>query len=134
MTVKNYVKIPFLYQFYLDKVVKKRLKEFKPSIVHYHFLWDLFGIDALKKQKIPYLITCHGSDIHTLPKKSKKVKNRALKILNEATHVMFVSNALHQIAESLGFTKKKYSITPNGIDPTLFYPEHYQNLSNERGA
>ena len=47
---------------------------------------------------------------------------------------MFVSKALHQIAESLGFTKKKYSITPNGIDPTLFYPEHYQNLSKERGA
>ena len=133
VTVKNYIKIPGLYTLYLDDLVKQYACKYHYDVIHFHFLWDVFGDKALKQARIPYVITCHGSDIHTLPNQSQKSKNKAIQTLSQAPHVIFVSQALHNIAQSLGYDSKHYSIVPNGVHPDLFYPDSTTNQNYRIG-
>lgn len=91
--------------------------------------YDLISAHSLKcarvakyyKEKfgIPYVVTWHGSSIHSLPFTDKKWYVQTQDILNSAQHNFFVSEELQKIANRLSTNKS--TISYNGIDTTLFY-------------
>ena len=70
---------------------------------------------------LPYVVTGHGSDIHT--NGNKKDVNPILRLcLDKADAITFVSRDLKEIAENnLGISKKGVHI-PNFVDKSEFYP------------
>lgn len=73
-----------------------------------------------KGKYLPYIVTCHGSDIHT--NGYKQSVNPILKLcLNKADSITYVSKALKKLAkETLGIEKEGKFIE-NFVDPTIFY-------------
>ena len=106
------------------EVVKKE----KLDIIHAHYaiphaLIAYIAREQLKQEgiNIPYIITGHGSDIHTNGKK-EDVKSILQLALNKANAVTYVSKNLKNIAEKeLGVSKKGRHIT-NFIDTDHFFP------------
>ncbi|WP_368993501.1 glycosyltransferase [Caldifermentibacillus hisashii] len=110
--------------FYYKKVIKS-LDIKGIDIISAHWV-DLQGSLAfyLKKfRNIPYTLTCHGSDIHTLPYKSKTYKRLVVRNLNNANNVFFVSEYLKEEAKKLGWNESNLSyISYNTIDSKIFFP------------
>ncbi|MGL6107497.1 glycosyltransferase [Romboutsia sp.] len=69
----------------------------------------------------PYMVTYHGSDVHTMPVKNEHIKTKVLEVMNNATKNLFVSNKLYQAAKRLGYNKDNYIITKNGVNTEKFY-------------
>ncbi len=68
---------------------------------------------------IPFTITWHGSDIHTLPKNNQSVKNETIRLIESANCNFFVSQSLLEQSKELtpnGFKKVLY----NGVSPIFF--------------
>ncbi len=82
---------------------------------------------ALEGKRLPYIVTGHGTDIHTYG--GLRDINTMLRLaLNQADALTYVSKKLHERAEKsveeggLGITKKGSHIT-NFIDTNNFYPD-----------
>lgn len=76
-----------------------------------------------KKYNIPYVITLHGSDVHTLPFQNKSYRKILLRNLNYAKLNLFVSKKLLETAKELGWEDDTKSfVSYNAIDRNLFYP------------
>jgi len=106
------------------EVVKKE----KLDIIHAHYavphaLIAYIAREQLKMEgiNVPYIITGHGSDIHTNGKK-EDVKSILQLALNKANAVTYVAKNLKRIAEKeLNVSKKGRHIT-NFIDTDHFFP------------
>ncbi len=89
-----------------------------------HALSAFIAREALKREGeyLPYVVTGHGSDIHTNGFKSDI--NPILKlVLNESDELTFVSNTLKKISEEeLGISKRGKHI-PNFVDTSQFYKQ-----------
>lgn len=106
---------------------KKRYQWIKSNfdIVHFHWLWSMTVFPDIKQWDIPFVITCHGSDIYRMGESfnqwaigrwlNKKVMQMQMKRLNQANHVIFVSTDIHQIALKKGAAPKNHSVIHNGI-------------------
>ena len=119
--------LPFLSRHQLDITaiqIGKSMNITQNSILHVHWTFPhgYYGTVIAKKSGIPCVITAHGSDIHTNPRKNRIVKKYTLKALESADKVIFVSNALLTAAKELGYSGENAVVIPNGIDPTYFYP------------
>ena len=67
-----------------------------------------------KQYGVPYYVTWHGTDIHTTPFQSVRLRNYVTDILTSASCNFFVSKALSEIA--LQFASSfKYEILYNGV-------------------
>jgi teichuronic acid biosynthesis glycosyltransferase TuaC len=87
------------------------------DIIHSHFAWDSYIPFLLKKKYgIRYVMTAHGSDIHTIPYKSNFMLKRTVEILENAEKVIFVSEFLLSKAKEFGYSGKNGIVIPNGID------------------
>ena len=132
--IKILLKKLFLKSYFLFKY--KKLKKYIDSsydIIQAHFAFPdgYLALMIKKKFKIPYVVTCHGSDIHTLTK-NKRFRKYIVKALNQADKVFFVSEFLHQKAKECGFNSENYVITTNGIDSNIFHIyENKQELLNK---
>lgn len=118
----------------LDKIIKgneakRLLKDLQKQVnfkeydlLHINWAYPEGYIGKLIKEKygIPYVLTLHGSDIHTNPFNNEKIKKYTLEALEQAEKLIFVSNALLKSAFSLGYAKDNYKIIPNGIDCDKF--------------
>lgn len=69
----------------------------------------------------PYIVTYHGSDVHTMPVKNEHIKTKVLEVMNNAYKNLFVSNKLYEAAKTLGYNKENYIITKNGVNTEKFY-------------
>ncbi len=123
--VINYLK--FRYRGNFEFVADKLYKIYKTSnrnLLHVHFGFPegYIGYILKRKYNIPYILTVHGSDIHTILLKSIHYRNMTLRGLNHAEHVIFVSENLFKTAKSLGFKNKYYSVIPGGVDTKTFHP------------
>lgn len=103
-------------------------KKHKLDLIHAHYalphaLSSMIAKEQLKEEgySLPYIVTGHGSDIHT--NGSKDEVNSILRLsLNRANAITYVSKDLKKIAEqTLGVTKKGEHIT-NFIDTNFFCP------------
>lgn len=78
-----------------------------------------FWMGKIYKKK--YIVTYHGSDVHTMPVKSSHIKRKVLCVMDNAYKNIFVSNKLHIDATKLGYDKPNYVITKNGVNFDKFY-------------
>jgi teichuronic acid biosynthesis glycosyltransferase TuaC len=116
--VLNYIRNPLFDEDpHLIGRIARMFKEGGYDLIQTHFTWNGYlGYLINKRYGIPYILTVHGSDIHTDPFKSRKVGIKTLKALNNAERVIFVSEFLHRKACELGYRSANYEIIPNGID------------------
>lgn len=104
------------------KKLKKHLDLEKYDLVYCHKAYPTASYAKLIKEEfgIPYIVSSHGTEIHTNPFKDKVIATKTAEVLNFADHCIFVSNKLKEYADKFGFNNKHFSIVPNGIDSQIF--------------
>lgn len=105
----------------------KYLKDADIIVAHSTYAGYL-ALQAKKKYGIPYTISWHGSDIHTVPDSNEFLRNLTTHIIENASANCFVSRDLLQKSRSLTNNAKKY-VLYNGVDRTRFVsmPEYAVN-------
>jgi len=102
------------------------------DIIHAHGMYTppvgLVAKLLSQKLNIPYVVTCHGSDINLAMPKAAELYND---VLENAGKVIFVSNALLNKAKSLGYSGSNSVVIPNGIEPDLFKPLDKEKIKRE---
>lgn len=108
----------------------KLCRKYKCYLVHAHWLIPQGVIAYIinKLLKIPYIITCHGSDLHSVGfKVIKKV------ILNRAKKITVVSSYLKkEIIQINPDLILKTEIIPMGVDSKKFSPNKYNETIKKR--
>ena len=96
----------------------KYLKDSDIIVAHSTYAGYL-ALQAKKKYGIPYTITWHGSDIHTVPNCNEFLKHLTTLVIENASANCFVSRDLLQKSESLTNNAQKY-VLYNGVDREKF--------------
>lgn len=114
---------PRVFLFKFKRIMEKIIKRY-PNIqlIHMHWIWPC-GIalpDVSEKYSIPYVLTCHGSDIN-VTMRNHTVRKDMIRILESASCVEFVSQALLKTAIEQGYSGKNAKVVNNGIDATYYY-------------
>ncbi|MGH2330700.1 glycosyltransferase family 4 protein [Thermoanaerobacter mathranii] len=107
------------------RIIENNIDISKFDLIHAHPTYPTGYIALLFKEKygIPYVVTAHGSDIHTYPKTNLEIRKNTLEILNHADKAIFVSKKLLDIAASvLGYKGNNSIVIPNGVDVRKFIP------------
>jgi glycosyltransferase involved in cell wall biosynthesis len=98
--------------------VRKAIKELSPDVVHAHW-WVPSGW-LVSRSRVPYVVTCHGSDIRLL-ERSSVVRALALPVFDRAARVTTVSNFL---ARDLGRLLPSFAadvqVTSMPVDTDIF--------------
>jgi glycosyltransferase involved in cell wall biosynthesis len=94
------------------------------DLLHVHWACPEGAIGAriARRHGIPYVLTLHGSDIHTLPRNDPFVREQTIDALNAADRAIFVSRALLEAAQEIGYDGRGAVVIPNGVDTALFRP------------
>lgn len=113
-----YFLVPYLYCFFLRKLITLLFKEFGFSLIHAHTaLPDGYaGMLIAKKLNLPLIVTIHGYDLD--PNNTKHLVWRSMlkTVLNTADRVVFVSSYLSKLAAvGFGTMVGKTRIVYNGI-------------------
>lgn len=69
----------------------------------------------------PYIVTYHGSDVHTMPFENDCIKTKVLQIMENANQNIFVSKKLMETARKLGYYGKNCTSSRNGVSGDNFY-------------
>jgi glycosyltransferase involved in cell wall biosynthesis len=135
MNAIQFIKDYYIVYKQLEKLVIEKMKSKKFDLIHAHFAFPsgIISKNISKQLKIPYILTLHGTDIHTLPHRSKKLKNEILESLENAKKCIFVSDHLRKQAIELGYSNKNSVVIPNGYDPNIFYYEDKQEAKKKLG-
>lgn len=82
----------------------------------------------------PYIVTYHGSDVHTMPFENNYIKNKVLQIMECATQNIFVSRKLMDTARELGYNGENCTASRNGVNTNNFYiiPDEEKNAIKEK--
>ncbi len=122
---------------YAKELANKKYKSFvqeKYDLIHAHGMYTppagLVAKLLSQKLNIPYVVTCHGSDINLLMENAKELY---IDVLGNADKVIFVSNALLNKAKSLSYSGTNAVVIPNGIDPKIFKPLDKEKIKRELG-
>jgi glycosyltransferase involved in cell wall biosynthesis len=108
-----------LYRIYKGRCLRKKLRAFKPQIVHAHFLTDSGCISSW----IGYhtlVLTAHGSDILIHPERSRIDKTIARFSLHTADVVTIVARHMKPKVQQLGCAPHKIVYLPNFVDTQQF--------------
>jgi glycosyltransferase involved in cell wall biosynthesis len=108
--------------------VKQIIAEFKPDIVHAHFATS-YGLLGALSGFHPYVLSVWGSDVYDFPHKS--ILHRALLRFNLRRADKVLSTSHMMAAETRKYTSKTISVTPFGIDLTLFSPKPVKSLFDD---
>lgn len=110
-----YLGVPYILQ--PVKRIKNIFIKGNYDMLHIHHVTrGYIGYLLKKKYNIPYIVTAHGSDVHTIPYQNKYYKKKFTHILENAHKVIFVSDFLIKEAISLGYSGTNAVVIPNGID------------------
>ena len=108
----------FTYYRALIKDIRNSIQTFHPDIVHAHYLSDngLFGALAGFH---PFVVSAWGTDVYDYPRRSWSRACVIRYILKKADRVLSTSHVMaRELARYTG--KKQISVTPFGVDMTLF--------------
>ena len=111
---------------FLPKLLKK--KEY--DINHTHFIIPTGIISALFSERVPYIITAHGSDVPGYNPDRFQLQHKLLRpfsnlVLNRACHITSPSWFLKgEIIRTFG--ERQISVIPNGISPEDYTPREKQ--------
>lgn len=83
-------------EFYLFFIILFNCLRFKPDIIHVHWAYPVgYACSVVSKLlNIKLIVHCHGSDVHTNPKNSKRVYLKTEKCFERADQILVVSNGL----------------------------------------
>lgn len=117
-----YLVVPFFLIGQLFSTIKLVYKT-KPKIIHAHWIvpQGIIAFLVFKMFKIPYIITSHGSDLHSLGMiRLKKI------ILENAKKITVVSSFLAEEIKKIDRSLiEKTEIIPMGVDTKIFNPKKY---------
>ena len=106
----------FLLAYYY--AVQRELRRFSPDIVHAH--WWIPSGWFVSRSRIPFLVTCHGSDVRLL-ERSALLRRMGAGVLGRAARVTTVSRFLAEdIRRLLPQVSTTTVVTPMPIDVTSF--------------
>ena len=98
--------------------VRSAIKELSPDVVHAH--WWLPSGWFVSRSAVPYVVTCHGSDIRLLERGSV-VRALALPVFNRAARVTTVSSFLaRDLGRLLPAFAADVQVTPMPVDTATF--------------
>lgn len=100
------------------KTLKRKIKEFKPDILHAHYA-SSYGLLGALSNFHPYVISVWGSDVYDFPRVSFFHKQLLKYNLLKADYLLSTSCVMAQ--ETQKYTDKHISVTPFGVDVDLFY-------------
>ena len=89
---------------------------------HWAYPDGLYALSLSKKLKIPYVLTLHGSDVHSNPLNNSIILEKTKMVIDNAACCIFVSNKLKDIATKLGFEPSDSKVIYNGYDSNIFIP------------
>jgi len=132
--------IDFLQNYYrsyewFEKIIPDEVDLSSYDLIHAHFAFPngIIAKNLHLKYGIPYVLTLHGTDIHTLPYKSEQLKKEIVESLENASCCIFVSDFLRKEAVNLGYSGKNAVVIPNGFDPEVFYYEKKDSAKEKMG-
>ncbi len=107
--------------------LKKVIRDFKPDIVHAHYITS-YGLLGVLANFHPLIISVWGSDIYNFPQHS--FLHRAMIRFNlfKADKILSTSEVMKN--ETTKYTPKNIIVTPFGIDCSIFYPSKVQSMFN----
>jgi len=115
----------FLYRKHINRYINKVVKQTNIEAIEAP---DWTGITSFMKFQIPVVIRLHGSDTYFchLEGRSQKKKNYYFekKALTNANHILSVSVFTAEKTASLFGIKKTITTIHNGVDVTMFTPDH----------
>lgn len=137
--IKNWDKyIYFTKIVRMKKDVEKNFKLSNIGLIHAHSLFSDGGVayELYKKYGIPYVVAVRDTDVNQYFKKAKHLKPYALKILKNASTVVFLSKAYRDNVIKKVIPKrlrkaidKKSVVIPNGIS-SFWLNNIYTNRPN----
>jgi len=101
-------------------IIKKAIKNFKPDIVHAHFI-SSYGFLASLVNFHPLIISVWGNDIYAFPRKTFLHKQIIKFALRRADKIFSTSKTMAH--ETQKYTSKNIEFTPFGINLSTFKPE-----------
>jgi len=113
----------YMYYFSLKKFLKDMTQKDRFDILDVHWAYpDGFaGVKLAKELGIPVSLTVRGSDINIYTRYPLRRKLIAY-ALRKADLVIAVCGDMARKVESLGVSKDKVRVIPNGVDVRRFYP------------
>ena len=110
-----------------SRFLPELLKENKYDINHTHFIIPTGVVSYLNKRKIPYIVTCHGSDVPNYNPDRFGLQHKLLKpfwtkIVKDAKCITSPTEYLKNLILE-GCHHNKIKVIPNGIDPEYFDPK-----------
>jgi len=121
----------FSYCYSAFRFLPKLLKENEYDINHTHFIIPTGVVSYLLKNKIPYIITSHGSDVPNYNPDRFGIQHKLLKPLwNEIVQnarcltspTNYLKNLILKNSDNKNYDKK-IKVIPNGIHPENFTPK-----------
>lgn len=104
-----------------EKLIRKN--RLTPNLIHSHFTWSSGYVGARLKEEygLPFVVTCHGYDIYSLPFKDEEWRNKIEYVLNSADHIITVSRSNFECIQRLDVSTP-VTVIPNGFMSNRFYP------------
>jgi glycosyltransferase involved in cell wall biosynthesis len=100
------------------RAVSSAVRSFEPDLIHAH--WWFPGGWLASRARVPYLITCHGSDVRLLDR-AALVRAFAQRVFQQAARVTTVSHFLAQdVRRLLPRVVPEPMVTPMPLDVTRF--------------
>jgi glycosyltransferase involved in cell wall biosynthesis len=99
------------------KLLKQKIKDFQPDILHAHYA-SSYGLLGALSAFHPYIISVWGSDVYDFPNVSFIHKSILKFSLEKADSLLSTSHVMAK--ETQKYTKKNIEITPFGVDIFLF--------------
>lgn len=100
--------------------VRKLVRAIDPDIINAHYATSYGTVAALARLK-NHIVSVWGSDIYEFPKRSPLHRALLKFSLARAKHLFSTSKAMAEEAKQ--YTRKKFEITPFGVNMELFSPE-----------
>ncbi|MCD7034498.1 glycosyltransferase [Metabacillus sp. GX 13764] len=104
--------------------LKKVLNEFKPDLLHSHYV-SSYGVVGAMANFHPYIISVWGMDIYDFPKEGKINAAMVKYALKKADVICSTSHVMKD--ETAKYTNKPIEVTPFGVDMEKFKPSVNQS-------
>ncbi|GEN54616.1 glycosyltransferase [Halobacillus faecis] len=116
-------KVGIDFPLYKNAIKTLNTQKYNITIAHWGGAQGSFAYYLKKYKNLPYTLTVHGSDVHTLPRRDNIYKKYLLRNINHSDAPFFVSNQLKLEAEKLGWDSdnQEFHITYNAVNPKIYY-------------
>lgn len=130
--LKNSTSSWLKYSELMAKYIEQNFQITAYDLIHAHRAFPE-GYAALKlsrKYRVPYIVTAHGSEIHSL---AENLSPYLVETLECSSKSIFVSRFLLNKAIEFEYSGKNAVVIPNGYDPEIFQSKDKEKVRKELG-